>query len=64
MLEGLLRDQMLAARANYPASFDSDDIRRLFLHVLQSFSVPPLNTGNTVEAQATTPESVKYKNVP
>lgn len=64
MLEGLLRDQMLAARANYPASFDSDDIRRLFLHVLQSFSVPPLNTGNTVEAQATTPESGEYKNMP
>lgn len=43
MMEGLLRDKMLATRVGYPASFDSDDIRRLFLHVLQSFSTVPLS---------------------
>jgi AcrR family transcriptional regulator len=39
MVEGLLRDRLMARRANYPAAFSSDDIRKLFLHVLQSFSV-------------------------
>lgn len=39
MLEGLLRDRMLADRIAYPASFSSEDIRKLFLHVLNSFSV-------------------------
>jgi len=38
MVEGLLRDRMMARRASYPATFSSDDIRKLFLHVLQSFS--------------------------
>ena len=38
MVEGLLRDRMMARRANYPAAFSPDDIRKLFLHVLQSFS--------------------------
>jgi len=37
-VEGLLRDRMMARRANYPAAFSPDDIRKLFLHVLQSFS--------------------------
>ena len=37
MMEGLLRDQILATRVGYPASFNSEDIRHLFLHVLQSF---------------------------
>ena len=39
MLEGLLRDRMLATRIPYSASFNAEDIRRLFLHVLNSFSV-------------------------
>jgi AcrR family transcriptional regulator len=38
MIEGLLRDQMLAGRIPYSASFNSEDIRKLFLHVLHSFS--------------------------
>ena len=41
MVEGLLRDRTMARRANYPADFSSDDIRKLFLHVLQSFSSRP-----------------------
>jgi len=41
MMEGMLRDKVLAARAGYPASFNSEDIRKLFLHVLQSFSAAP-----------------------
>ena len=41
MVEGLLRDRMMARRANYPAAFSSEDIRKLFLHVLQSFSAKP-----------------------
>src|SRR6266853_3701474 len=39
MMEGLLRDRMLAARIPYTASFNAEDIRKLFLHVLNSFSV-------------------------
>ena len=39
MMEGLLRDRMLAARIPYSASFNAEDIRKLFLHVLNSFSV-------------------------
>jgi AcrR family transcriptional regulator len=39
MLEGLLRDRMLATRIPYSASFNAEDIRKLFLHVLNSFSV-------------------------
>jgi AcrR family transcriptional regulator len=38
MLEGLLRDKMLSAKIPYSASFNAEDIRRLFLHVLNSFS--------------------------
>lgn len=41
MLEGLLRDRMLADRIAYPAAFSGEDIRKLFLHVLNSFSVAP-----------------------
>jgi AcrR family transcriptional regulator len=41
MVEGLLRDRMMARRANYPATFSSEDIRKLFLHVLQSFGAKP-----------------------
>ena len=40
MMEGLLRDRMLASRIPYSASFNAEDIRKLFLHVLNSFSVP------------------------
>jgi AcrR family transcriptional regulator len=39
MLEGLLRDRMLATRIPYSANFNAEDIRKLFLHVLNSFSV-------------------------
>lgn len=52
MMEGLLRDKMLATRSNYPALFDSEDIRKLFLHVLQSFSAPPLKIMSTSKAQS------------
>jgi len=38
MMEGLLRDKMLGKRANYPANFASEDIRKLFLHFLQALS--------------------------
>jgi len=38
MLEGLLRDRMIANRISYSASYDADDIRKLFLHVLNSFT--------------------------
>jgi hypothetical protein len=38
MLEGLLRDRMLAGRIPYSASYSAEDIRKLFLHVLHSFS--------------------------
>jgi AcrR family transcriptional regulator len=41
MLEGLLRDKMLASRIPYSASFNAEDIRKLFLHVLNSFSTVP-----------------------
>lgn len=42
MMEGLLRDQILATRVGYPAAFNSEDIRHLFLHVLQSFFAAPV----------------------
>lgn len=45
MLEGLLRDRMISTRIPYSASFNAEDIRKLFLHVLNSFSVssePPV----------------------
>jgi AcrR family transcriptional regulator len=41
MMEGLLRDRMLSSRIAYPASFNAEDIRRVFLHVLHSFSATP-----------------------
>jgi len=41
MLEGLLRDRMLAGRIPYSASYTAEDIRKLFLHVLHSFSDTP-----------------------
>lgn len=37
--EGLLRDQVLAARSNYPAAYSTDDIRAIFNNVLGSFIV-------------------------
>jgi AcrR family transcriptional regulator len=44
MMEGLLRDRMLANRIAYSASFNAEDIRKLFLHVLNSFSAAPEST--------------------
>jgi AcrR family transcriptional regulator len=41
MLEGLLRDKMLSNRIPYSASYNAEDIRKLFLHVLHSFSATP-----------------------
>src|SRR6267142_1376901 len=41
MMEGLLRDRMLAGRIPYSASYTAEDIRKLFLHVLHSFSATP-----------------------
>ena len=38
MMEGLLRDRMLASSIAYSASYNGEDIRKLFLHVLNSFS--------------------------
>lgn len=38
MMEGLLRDRMLASRNQYPANYTQADIRVLFLHMLKSFS--------------------------
>ncbi len=38
MVEGLLRDKMLGKRGSYPANFTSEDIRKLFRCLLQSFS--------------------------
>lgn len=35
--EGLLRDQILAERGNYPASYDSRDLRKVFLLFLECF---------------------------
>jgi len=42
MIEGLMRDRMLATLTDYPAAFNSDEIRRVFLHVLQSFASFPV----------------------
>lgn len=35
--EGLLRDQILADRGNYPASYDSTDLRKVFRIILECF---------------------------
>ncbi len=51
MLEGLLRDKMLATRANYPASYESEDIRKIFLSVLESFSSSSPKTRGVSKAQ-------------
>src|SRR6476646_5292492 len=40
MMEGLLRDSMLAGRLRYYASSRAEDLRKLFLNVLNSFSAP------------------------
>lgn len=52
MMEGLLRDKILSARAGYPASFSSEDIRKLFLHVLQSFSTRGLKMVTPARTQS------------
>ena len=41
MMEGLLRDRMLSGRIPYSSSYTAEDIRKLFLHVLHSFSATP-----------------------
>ena len=51
MMEGLLRDQMLAGQLTYPADFTSDDIRELFLHVLQSFTAGSARVLSATRAQ-------------
>lgn len=38
MFEGMMRDQVLAARAGYPAAFTSEDTRRLFGIVVEAIS--------------------------
>lgn len=42
MMEGLLRDRLLASRVQYPASYSQADIRNLFFHFLKTFSTQPL----------------------
>jgi TetR/AcrR family transcriptional regulator len=37
MLEGMIRDQLLARRAGYPAQFNSKEIRRVFNTAIASF---------------------------
>jgi AcrR family transcriptional regulator len=37
MLEGLMRDQLLARRADYPAQYNSKEIRRVFYTAMASF---------------------------
>jgi len=37
MFEGMLRDQLLAARSNYPADYSLESIQLVFRHVLNSF---------------------------
>jgi AcrR family transcriptional regulator len=36
-LEGMLRDQLLARRADYPASFSGDDVRKIYRALLEGF---------------------------
>jgi TetR/AcrR family transcriptional repressor of uid operon len=50
MMEGLLRDRMLVNRIPYSASYNAEDIRKLFLHVLNSFSVAEPSTGEAKHA--------------
>jgi AcrR family transcriptional regulator len=52
MLEGLMRDRMLAGSSDYPAAFDSEDIRKLFLHFLQSFLSFPVKVMGATKNQA------------
>ena len=42
--EGLLRDQLLAERGNYPADYSSDDLRKVFRIFLDCFG--PQNAGS------------------
>jgi len=39
MFEGMLRDQLLAARSNYPADYSLEAMQLVFRHVLNSFLV-------------------------
>jgi hypothetical protein len=36
MVEGCIRDQVLAARANFPASYNSEDCRGLFSRFIET----------------------------
>jgi AcrR family transcriptional regulator len=36
MMEGMMRDQLLARRAGYPADYSADDIRKFFTNVLRA----------------------------
>ncbi len=40
MMEGLLRDRMLANRGQYPAAYSQVEIRDVFLHMLKALSAP------------------------
>ena len=39
MLEGLMRDQLLARRAGYPAHYSSKELMEIFGDVLESFTL-------------------------
>jgi hypothetical protein len=39
--EGLLRDQLLAERASFPATYDGAELRTAFKAVLECFLVEP-----------------------
>jgi len=39
--EGLLRDQLLAERADFPANYDGAELRTVFRTLLTSCFVPP-----------------------
>jgi AcrR family transcriptional regulator len=41
MLEAMMRDQVLAQRADFPARFKSDELRKVFLLLLGAFSKQP-----------------------
>ena len=41
MLEAMMRDQVLAQRAAFPARFHSDELRKVFRLVLGAFGKKP-----------------------
>lgn len=40
MLEGMMRDQVLARRMDYPAGYNNDQVRRMFLIALDALRAP------------------------